>query len=61
MICPYNRKKETQYLQWDQSEEDEKTTCVQVSSTTIVMMDCPREGCGAWRDGHCCYAAVSLE
>ena len=28
--------------------------------TVFELMDCGKENCGAWHDGKCCYAAVSL-
>lgn len=64
MICPYNRRVETQILQWVQSnpaQEDEKDTdCEQIQRTVFTMLDCPREGCAVWYNGRCHYAAVSL-
>ena len=61
MICPYNRKSEIQVLQWKQDGEDGETKGEQKTVTTFQMMLCPKEGCGAWRDGRCCYASVDLE
>ena len=61
MICPYNRKSEVQVLQWKQDDEGGETKCEQKAVTTFQMMTCPKEGCGVWRDGRCCYAAIDLE
>lgn len=62
MICPYNRKSETQVLQWTQSQNpDEEKSGQQITRSIFHMMDCPKEGCGAWTNGKCQYAAVSVE
>lgn len=64
MICPYNRKSETLILQWRQSnpppDEGRDTDCEQIQKTTFTMMECPQEGCAAWYNGRCHYAAISL-
>lgn len=61
MICPYNRQRETQVLQWTQSNDDnENTNLQQIETTTFAMMECPKEGCAVWYDGRCHYAAVNF-
>lgn len=61
MICPYNRKQEMLVLQWNQeSDGEENTNCQQLQRTEYTMLECPKEGCAVWHDGHCHYAAVSL-
>lgn len=65
MKCPYNRKSETQVLQWSQEPcEDNETVFKngnQVAKTSFELMECSKEGCGAWHNGRCCYASVSLD
>lgn len=63
MICPYNRKTQTTILQWVQTtdENNDQTDLQQIETVSFAMMDCPKEGCGAWQGGRCRYAAVSLE
>ena len=60
MICPYNRKTETQLLTWDQNPSEENETVIkngrQVTKITFELMDCKRENCGAWINGHCGYS-----
>lgn len=58
MICPYNRKTETQILQWTQSpdSEDEKSG-QQITKIVFRQIECHREGCGAWHDGQCHYTS----
>lgn len=61
MICPYNRKKQSAVLQWDQNDNGEgKIDLQQIETVQFEMMDCPKEGCAAWHNGRCRYAAVSL-
>lgn len=57
MICPYNRKRESQVFQWTQKsdEESQESSCQQITLTDIIMQECPREGCAAWYDGRCHY------
>ena len=62
MICPYNRKSETQVLQWVQEEAVDatgSTQCQQITKTSFEMMECPKEGCAAWQEGKCRYAAYA--
>ncbi|MGM9649228.1 MAG: hypothetical protein ACI3XY_04585 [Butyricicoccaceae bacterium] len=62
MICPYNRKREVQVLQWTQNNEnDDIVSLQQIEKTDIAMMDCPKEGCAVWYGGRCHYAAVNLQ
>lgn len=60
MICPYNRKSETQVLTWNQNPSEENETVMknggQMMKTTFELMDCERENCGAWADGRCRYS-----
>lgn len=60
MKCPYNRKSETFFQQWNQhSEEGEAPNKgVTLTQTVFELMDCERENCGAWHDGKCCYAVT---
>lgn len=52
MICPYNRKQESNVLQWLQSDRgDGLSDCQQVETATFVMMDCPKDACAVWYDG----------
>ena len=61
MKCPYNRGRETHTMGWAQSQSGEPRSCgMQVDMWSFEMADCLKEDCGAWRYGHCCYAAVSL-
>ena len=64
MICPYNRKTEVESLRWEQqySEDDYNriTGLTQVCQTDFIMMECPKEECGAWQNESCCYASISL-
>lgn len=63
MMCPYNRKTETQTLQYtnDITDDGFVKTCTQVSKFDFGMMECEKENCGAWRNGSCRYAALSIE
>lgn len=63
MICPYNRKREKQVLQVsnDYSDEGQQTYGQQITNVDFEPMECPQEGCAVWRNGRCCYAAVSLD
>lgn len=62
MQCPYNRKSETQLQNWNQNPDDNQnfTDGKIVTQTVFELMDCEKENCGAWHNGKCCYAAVSL-
>ena len=64
MICPYNRKTEVQSLRWEQQFREDDSGDVkaltQVCQTDFTMQECQKEGCGAWCNGRCCYAAISL-
>lgn len=65
MKCPYNRKSETQVLQWSQEPcEDNETVFKngnQIVKTSFELMECSKEECGAWHNGRCCYASVNLD
>ncbi len=65
MKCPYNRKKETQILQWTQEPDENNETVLksgeQITTTTFELMECTREQCGAFHNGRCCYASVSMD
>lgn len=64
LICPYNRKAQTQVYQLVNELTSEETgfckSTQYIMRDTFEMMECPQEGCAAWRDGRCCYASVSL-
>lgn len=47
---------------WNQNPDDNQnfTDGKTVTQTVFELMDCGKENCGAWHDGKCCYAAVSL-
>ncbi len=65
MKCPYNRKSETQVLQWSQEPcEDNETVFKngnQIVKRSFELMECSKEECGAWHNGRCCYASVNLD
>lgn len=65
MKCPYNRKSETHYQRWvyDRWNEECRTpsACVQIDQNIFELEDCLKEECGAWQNGRCCYASVSLD
>lgn len=65
MICPYNRKHEKQIQQWVQEYSPEDSNQVPsgttITDTDFTMMECPKENCGAWHGGKCCYASVTLD
>ena len=65
MICPYNRAGQTQVMQYTNELVDEESGIIRgyehIVADAFTMLECPREGCAVWRDGRCCYAAVSLE
>ena len=55
MICPYNlakRKSITQTTQEQGSYMDAPDTQT-IEVITLEFQDCPKEECGAWKDGHC--------
>ena len=62
MKCPYNRKVETQVQKWKQAPDENQTITdgKTVTQTIFELMECEKENCGAWYNGRCCYAAVSL-
>lgn len=64
MKCPYNRKSETQILQWTQEPDEQNETVLksggQITKTSFELMECTREACGAFYRGRCCYASVNL-
>ena len=53
MKCPYNRKIETQVLQWTQDPFDDNDALLkggeQITTTSFELMDCVKEECGAGR------------
>lgn len=65
MKCPYNRKSEIQVLQWSQEPYEDNENILksgeQITKTSFELMDCAKENCGAWYNGRCCYASVSLD
>ena len=52
MICPHNVKKVYTVTQ-NSSDDDECNEAVTI--TKYTMLECPKEGCGAWQDGRCNY------
>ena len=62
MKCPYNRRVEITVQNWGQDSDDNQTPAKgsTVTQTVYELMDCEKENCGAWKNGRCCYAAVSL-
>lgn len=63
-ICPYNRGGETQkYIQRDHIPEnsDERDGYDYFLKVELSPAPCYGERCGAWRNGACRYAAVSLD
>ena len=65
MICPYNRIRQTQVMQYENDLVDESTGFIKgyqhIVKDSYEMLKCPQEGCAVWRNGRCCYAAVNLE
>lgn len=63
MVCPYNRKNQTNIIQWKQeyNEDGQAYFLTQISKGSFDLMDCKREECGAWHNGRCHYASVSME
>jgi hypothetical protein len=63
MVCPYNRKNQTNIIQWKQeyNEDGQAYFLTQISKDSFELMDCKREECGAWHNGRCHYASVSME
>ena len=51
MICPHNVKKV--YTVTQNSSDDECNEAV--TMTKYTMLECQKEGCGAWQDGRCNY------
>lgn len=62
MKCPYNKKSETQIQNWEQSPDEQQnfTDGKVITQTVFELMNCEKENCGAYHNGRCCYAAVSL-
>lgn len=62
-ICPYNRSREVQkYRQQNTLDENGEVNGYEyLTKVDFIPLDCCEEQCGAWRDGGCRYAAVSLE
>ena len=65
MKCPYNRKRETQVLQWTQDPFDDNDALLkggeQITTTSFELMDCVKEECGAYYDGRCCYSGGNFD
>lgn len=63
MVCPYNRKNQINIIQWEQeyNEDGQGYFLTQISKDFFELMDCKREECGAWHNGRCHYASVSME
>lgn len=63
MKCPYNRRSETHIMAYSQrsAHDPEISCCVQEDVWTFEQQDCIKQQCGVWRDGRCCYAAVSFD
>lgn len=65
MKCPYNRKRETQVIQWTQEPFEDNDTLLkggeQITTTSFELMDCVKEECGAYHDGRCCYSSVNFD
>lgn len=59
MICPYNRRVQTQVYQLVNDLVDEENGVSRgnqyVLRDEFEMMECPREGCAVWRNGACHY------
>lgn len=62
MKCPYNKKSETQIQNWEQSPDEQQnfTDGKVITQTVFELMNCEKENCGAYHNGRCCYAAISL-
>ena len=52
MICPYNI---NQVYTVTQNSPDDGECNDAVAMTKYTMLECPKEGCGAWQDGRCQY------
>lgn len=63
MKCPYNRSMETHIQGWTQNNdsENQKSRGVTIDQWYYEFQECLKEECGVYRNGRCCYAAVSLE
>lgn len=65
MICPYNRAKQTQVMQYTNDLVDEESGIIRsyqhIVTDSFEMMECPREGCAAWQSGRCRYASVNFD
>ena len=63
MICPYRNTRQIQrYIRQDMKEDDETVIGFQdMQWVDFVPAQCKGKDCGAWRDGSCHYAAVSIE
>lgn len=63
MICPYNRRMETQVVQttYTYDENGNNDSVQQITRTRFEMIECPRDACGAYQEGRCRYASVNME
>ena len=63
MKCPYNRKSEKHVQKWGQKPNDDNiiTSGMITDEWSFELAECLKEDCGAYHNGRCCYAAVSLE
>lgn len=63
MKCPYNRKSEKHVQKWVQKPNDEGvvTSGITTDEWSFELAECIKDECGAYHNGRCCYAAVSLE
>lgn len=59
MICPYNLSSRVEIQKWNQHPTDMNDSVFDNGGTLINTkfnhMECPKEKCGAWYDGHCNY------
>ena len=57
MKCPYNRKSEIHAQAWFQIPNADGIVIrgVTMNQWDYEQADCPKEQCGAWHDGKCCY------
>lgn len=59
MKCPYCCDRHTiQQVAYDYEEEGRVSVQNLIEHNTTELMDCLREECGAWKDGHCGYVGA---
>ena len=63
MICPYNRKSSKWVKQYKNNLVNEELGIIKSNEEVLIeeytLMECPKEGCGVWRNDRCNYNQIA--